>query len=186
MKKAITILLVLLMTLSLVACGDDSEQTNVSNSTNEQQTNVSDSTDEQQTNVSDSTDEQQTENEEPSSPQDIIEKTIRDRIEEKYTYSEIDEITINDNLGTDTPDDYIALVNITWTQKNSGKTSKEVLKMYSDDLAATLAQHCENVQELAVFWTVPYLNNASAKCSYERKDGGMYVMDLVWDNAFNS
>ena len=122
---------------------------------------------------------------EPATPQEIIEQTIRDRISEKYTYTDVDRITINENLGSDAQDDYIALVYVTWTQKNSGKTSKEVLKMYSDDLAATIAENCENVQELAVFWTVPYLNDANAKCAYERKNGGMYEMDMMWGAAFN-
>lgn len=122
---------------------------------------------------------------EPNTPQGIIEQVIRNRIGEEYTYSEIDRITINDNLGTDATDDYIALVYITWNQKNSGKTSKEVLKLYSDDLAATIGEQCENVQELAIFWTVPYLNNANAKCAYERKGNGMYEMDMMWDTAFS-
>ena len=119
-------------------------------------------------------------------PMASIERVIRSRINDEYTFSNIDRITINDDLGTDAEGDYIALVYITWTQKNSGKTSKEVLKLYSDDLAATVAQECENVQELAIFWTVPYLNNANAKCSYERKNGAMYEMDMMWDNAFKN
>lgn len=119
-------------------------------------------------------------------PMASIERVIRGRINDKYTYSDISRITINENLGTDAEGDYIALVYITWTQKNSGKTSKEVLKLYSDDLAATIAQECDDIQEIAIFWTVPYLNNANAKCSYERKNGGMYEMDMLWDNAFNS
>ena len=119
-------------------------------------------------------------------PMASIERVIRDRINDEYTYSDIDRITINEDLGTDVESDYIALVYITWTQQNSGETSKEVLKLYSDDLAATVAQKCDNVQEIAVFWTVPYLNNAKAKCSYEQKNGNMYEMDMMWDNAFNN
>lgn len=118
-------------------------------------------------------------------PEATIEQAIRSRVAEKYTFTDIDRITINEDLGTELPGDYVALIYVTWTQSNSGKTSKEVLKLYSDDLAATLADTCPNVQELAVFWTVPYLENASAKCSYERRNDGMYEMDMMWDNAFN-
>ena len=50
--------------------------------------------------------------------------------------TQIDRITINDDLGTETDGDYIALVYLTWNQKNTGKTSKKMLEMYSSDLAA--------------------------------------------------
>ena len=40
------------------------------------------------------------------------------------------------------------------------------------------------VQELAVFWTVPYLNNGSAKVSFERTEKGMKYTDKVFDKNF--
>ena len=55
--------------------------------------------------------------------------------------------------------------------------------MYSSDLALTVPEQCPNVQEIAIFWTVPYLKR-SAKCSYERKNNEMYVMDMYWDSVF--
>lgn len=136
-------------------------------------------------NVEENTNEVTTE-EESSTPQAQIEKTIRQRIGDEYTYTDIDSITINENLGTeDVEGDYIALVNVTWTQMNKGPTSKKMLSMYSEDLAAYIGEECPNVQEIAIFWTVPYLDNANAKCAYERKGEGMYEMDMMWDNAFN-
>lgn len=113
-----------------------------------------------------------------------IEKILTDKIEEEYTSTVIERITINDNLGTEEKNDYIALVYLTWNQKNSGKTSKEMLRLYSDDLAATLANQNDTVKEIAIFWTVPYLND-SAKCSYERVNNGFAEMDMVWGKAFN-
>ena len=112
-----------------------------------------------------------------------IEKILSERIEEEYYNTVIDGITINDDLGTEKEDDYIALVYLTWNTRNSGKLSKTVLKMYSDDLAATLAEENDSVQEIAIFWTVPYLKG-SAKCSYERKNSEMYVADMYWDSVF--
>ena len=109
---------------------------------------------------------------------------IRKRIEDKYASTDITKITLNEDLGTDTEGDLIALVYLTWNVSNSGKTSKEMLSMYSSDLAATVASDCPNIQEIAIFWEVPYLND-NAKCSYERKDDGMYEMDMVWGSAFN-
>ena len=52
-----------------------------------------------------------------------IEKILTDRITEQYTMTQIDRITINDDLGTEADGDYIALVYLTWNQKNTGKTS---------------------------------------------------------------
>ena len=112
-----------------------------------------------------------------------IEKILTERIEE-YHNAVIDRITINDDLGTEDENDYIALVYLTWNTKNSGKLSKEMLKMYSDDLAATLANENDTVQEIAIFWTVPYLND-TAKCSYERVPDGFVVMDEMWGKAFS-
>lgn len=117
-------------------------------------------------------------------PVKAIENTIRARIEEKYTSTDIEKIDINEDLGTDTPDDYVALVYLTWNMQNTGKTSKEVLTMYSNDLAATTAEQLQNVQEIAIFWDVPYLND-SAKCAYERKGNDMYISDMIWGKAFS-
>ena len=61
-----------------------------------------------------------------------------------------------------------------------------MLNMFSQDLAAKLGKNYPNVQEVAIFWTVPYLSNSSniAKCSYERKGEGMYEMDIIWGSEF--
>lgn len=113
-----------------------------------------------------------------------IERVIRSRISSQYSSTQIDRITINEDAGTSASGDYIALVYLTWNVKNSGKTSKDMLQTYSSDLAATVGNECPSVNEIAIFWTVPYLNNASAKCAYERRSGGMYASDTMWDSAF--
>lgn len=75
-------------------------------------------------------------------------------------------------MGTDADGDCIALVYLTWNQKNTGKTSKKMLEMYSSDLAATLGEQNSSVNEIAIFWTVPHLND-TAKCSYKRNGGSL-------------
>lgn len=57
--------------------------------------------------------------------------------------------------------------------------------MYSSDIAARIYQDLPKVQELAIFWTVPYLNNGNAKISFERSNGGMRYTDKVFDKNFN-
>ena len=107
-----------------------------------------------------------------------IEEVITNRIKEKYMNTEISSITINENYGTNTPDDYIALVNLVWNVQNSAGTTNEMLSMYSNDLAATVANSCDNVQEIAVFWEVPY-HGKNSKYSFERKGKEMYLSDKM-------
>ena len=116
---------------------------------------------------------------------DKVKTQIKSYINANYTNTILDDLTVNDDLGTDADGDYVVLVNLTWNQKNTGKTSQEMLDMYSSDMAARIYQDMPEVQELCIFWTVPYLNDGTAKISFERKDNGMAYMDKVFDNNFN-
>ena len=53
-----------------------------------------------------------------------IEKILTDRIAEQCTMTQIDRITINDDLGTEADGNYIALVYLTWDQKNIGMSDE--------------------------------------------------------------
>lgn len=163
MKKTFSLLLALVMCLSLCACGTGSGLASTAASDTVSSETIL----------------------EPVvlTEKEQIEKILTDRIEE-YHNTVVERITINDDLGTEDENDYIALVYLTWNTKNNGKLSKEMLKMYSDDLAATLANENDTVQEIAIFWTVPYLND-TAKCSYERVPAGFAVMDEMWGKAFS-
>lgn len=110
--------------------------------------------------------------------EDYIQANLRSYVSD-YDYTTIDSITINDDAGTDTPDDYIALVNLTWSQKNSQETTEKMLDMYSQDMAARIYKDSSNVQEICIFWSIPYLN-ASAKWSFERGSNGMYKTDQIF------
>lgn len=116
---------------------------------------------------------------------DKVKTQIKSYINANYTNTILDDLAVNDDLGTDADGDYVVLVNLTWNQKNTGKTSQEMLDMYSSDMAARIYQDMPEVQELRIFWTVPYLNDGTAKISFERKDNGMTYMDKVFDNNFN-
>lgn len=119
---------------------------------------------------------------EEGSNQYDIQTYIADHISKEYSDSSITEITINEDASSDGAGSYIALVHITWNVENSGSTSKDMLDMYSNDLAAVLASNKSNVSELTIFWTVPYLN-AEAKYSFERRDNGMYPTDQLFTPA---
>ncbi len=109
-----------------------------------------------------------------------IKEVIEDRVFQEYDQTRVDHISINEDLGTKKDGDYVALVYLIWNVKNSASLSRQVISMYSEDLAALVGKKCSNVQEIAIFWTIPYLDDATAKCSYERKGKGMYEMDTVF------
>ena len=67
-----------------------------------------------------------------------IEKILTDRITEQYTMTQIDRITINDDLGTEADGDYIALVYLTWDQKNIGMLPKYLITSSSKTLTSML------------------------------------------------
>lgn len=106
-----------------------------------------------------------------------IESFINSHIKKTYSDTDIDKITINDDLGTGSG--YIALVYLTWNVKNSADTSKKMLKMYSDDLAATVAGKYADVHEISVFWKVPYLTDQTSKWQYSCKEGNAFLTDNV-------
>ena len=97
-----------------------------------------------------------------------IESSIRNHVDKSYRDTDIDSVTVNN--------DSIALVHLTWNVKNTADTTKKTLKMYSDDLAATMAQEHKELTEIAVFWKVPYLSS-DCKWHYECKDGKAFMDD---------
>lgn len=102
-----------------------------------------------------------------------------------YYKAVIDDVRVNEDFGTSASGDYIASVYVTWNEKNSGKTSKEMLDLYSSDMAARMYDDLPEIQELVVYWTVPYLNNGSAKISFERTSSGMKYTDKIFDSNFD-
>lgn len=111
-----------------------------------------------------------------ASEKDLIGATINSRISSTYKDTYIKQVTINPNMGDENKGGYIALVKLRWDTKNTEKTTLEMLKMYSDDLAATVADKQQEVKEIAVFWEVPYLDK-NYKWSYVRKGDAMYLND---------
>lgn len=98
----------------------------------------------------------------------------------------ITDIRINEDASAD-EERYIVLVDLEWDVQNKPKTTKEMLDMYSDHLAANLSDN-ELIHELVLFWTVPYHNEEDSilKRTYENKDDGMFMEDEVKDiNVFD-
>lgn len=108
-----------------------------------------------------------------------IEKAIRDRIDDgDYLSAKLTKININDNLGAD-DGTCIALIYFDFDIKNTRNTANEMMRMYSDDLVATLAnQGITDISEAAVFWKDDY-NNRNVKYAYEYRNGNFYVADIA-------
>lgn len=109
-----------------------------------------------------------------------IEEAARQIVANNYTMTDVDSVTVNEDYGTDADGDYILLVYLTWNVENSTKMTEKVLAMYSEDFAARVGEDLEAVQEVTLFWTVPYHSETetAAKYSYERRSGaGMYQTD---------
>lgn len=109
-----------------------------------------------------------------------IKSAIKSRINEgDYNNTNLDSITVNDNLGDEGGETYIALVYLEFDIKNRRKTANEIMKMYSDDLAATLANKgIKDIAEIAIFWEDEY-NDRNVKYAYEYKDGQFFVIDIA-------
>lgn len=88
----------------------------------------------------------------------------------------IDSVTINDDAGTGSG--YIVLINATFKVENKADTAKSAIKALSDEMAGALAS-AEDVHELAIFWTVPYLDG-DAKVSYSKNGSDFVVSDEVY------
>ncbi len=110
-----------------------------------------------------------------------IESIIRIRIDEgDYLSAELTEIRINQDMGYEGPDTlFIALIYFDYTISNTRDTANEMMRMYSDDLVATLANKgVQDVSEAAVFWKDDY-NNRNLKYAYDYRDGGFYISDIA-------
>lgn len=102
----------------------------------------------------------------------IVEKIVSTDIKK----TKINELSVN-NYKTEEKQ-YIVLPHLTWEVKNSEKTTVEMLEMYSDNIAAKLAEE-KGIQEITVFWEVPYHLEGEniAKFNYTRAANGMAKTD---------
>ncbi|KGO14289.1 hypothetical protein NZ45_07975 [Clostridium botulinum] len=188
MKKLLITISLVLILISLIGCENKNEN---KNNTTETKTVSQQKEDEKNKEIEESKqevveDNKKSENSEDKSkpieqkkdPKSEIETSINDIFNNgDYTNAKLNSITVNENLGTDISNDYIALVYLKFDIKNSRKTANEVMKMYSDDLVAKLAS-CSEISEIAVFWEDEY-NNRTVKYAYKHKNDGFYIMDIA-------
>lgn len=107
-------------------------------------------------------------------------KSDIESIVDGFQTTSIKEIKVNENMGTDAPDDYIALVYLSFDAQNRKSTTKNVIDLYNNELGAQVAK-IKEVNELVIFWEVPYhLNNINAvKATLKRQGDDMYF-ESTW------
>ncbi|MCM3045227.1 MULTISPECIES: hypothetical protein [Bacillus] len=106
---------------------------------------------------------------------------IKKIIEENYKTTSIEKIEINEDMGASEKNKLIALVYLSFDALNTSKTAYNMVEMYSDDLAANIGKDNDTVNQVAVFWKVPYIDEEEtvAKFSYERSGEHMIITDKV-------
>ncbi|APT48081.1 hypothetical protein [Bacillus safensis] len=106
---------------------------------------------------------------------------IKKIIEENYKTTSIEKIEINEDMGASEKNKLIALVYLSFDALNTSKTAYNMVEMYSDDLAANIGKDNDTVNQIAVFWKVPYIDEEEtvAKFSYERSGKQMKITDKV-------
>lgn len=103
----------------------------------------------------------------------IINSIIKKELGSQINNTTLTSITVNENLGTEIKNDVIVLANLSWSVKNREETTREMLEMYSDHLAVTLAPNLENGSEIALFWNATY-TGLNIKHSYYIENGNAY------------
>lgn len=119
--------------------------------------------------------------EELSTLKSEAEYEIESIVEDNYKAASIEKIEINQDMSTDLDNKLIALVYLSFDFKNSAQTSYNMVEMFSDDLASKIGTDNNTINQIAVFWKVPYIDEDEtlAKFSYERSGEHMIITDKV-------
>ena len=102
-----------------------------------------------------------------------VNSIIKQELSDQVTNTTLDTLLVNENSGTDSNKDVIVVAYLTWSTKNSEKTTIEMLKMYSDHIAAKLAPELAEGSEIALCWKAEY-TGLDIKHSYYIKNGNAY------------
>ena len=165
MKKKLIVGTLCLSLAGLTACDDTAEKSSTEPKQEEQKSNT-----------------KQTSND----PKDVI-KNNAESIVKDLTSVSVKKIVVNENMGTDNPDDYILLVYLSFDAKNSKSTTKEMIEMYNNEIGAKIGKSEKNVQELTIFWEVPHQQKDTnlAKASLERSGDQMQFKEKWIAPALN-
>lgn len=110
------------------------------------------------------------------------EKMITDFVDKNFQFdTTVTEFELNDHLGTDVDDDYIALVHLDMPKAFSVKRGYEWIEKYTNYLAAEIGQSDDDISELAIFWTMAGSEKNVAKYTLTR-NGDNFNFDSQWQD----
>lgn len=121
-------------------------------------------------------------------PEALVQSEIEDIISNDFEFdTSLLNFELNDNLGTDKKDDYIALVYLSYDQTHSEKTTKKWIDTYTNHLAAKLGEDEPSISSLTIFWKTPRFKEGSntAKFSLFRKGKEFYFENKWYDTVLN-
>lgn len=101
-------------------------------------------------------------------PKNQIDTSVRSW-SDQYSLTSVDSIDVNDNASI--PGTYVVIIRYTFDADN-----KDLIKQYSDDIAARIGKEYNNVGEVSVFWSGSKLSG-TCKRSYAKAPDGMKLSD---------
>lgn len=103
----------------------------------------------------------------------VADSIITSELRGQVTNTTLESVRVNENAGTESNKDVVVLVNLSWSTKNLENTTRTMLEMYSDHLAAKLSSQLAEGSEIALFWKAEY-TGLDIKHSYYIKNGNAY------------
>ncbi|MGF9975906.1 hypothetical protein [Viridibacillus arvi] len=98
---------------------------------------------------------------------------------------EIVRVEYNDHMGTDKDGDFIGLAYLKYNDGQSAKTTKKLIDLYTEEIAANLAESDEDLSELVVFWETPFLleGTNTAKIQFTRQNDKFVFGDKNYNSS---
>lgn len=79
----------------------------------------------------------------------------------------LDDVTINENMGTYEPGDFVALIYMTYSIKTNN--DRNMIMDFSETMANGIYKACPDINDICFFWTFPEYN-ANGKVAYVVED----------------
>ena len=98
----------------------------------------------------------------------------------KTYFVDYDSVSLIENYGTDDPTDYIATVRYKKRYLSDENKILNMIKAFSDDLAANTYKMYDRISEIAVMWEVENARTEQSRnirYTYSRQSGGMLLID---------
>ncbi|MGE7884910.1 hypothetical protein [Bacillus sp. NPDC094077] len=113
-----------------------------------------------------------------NNPKDMI-KNEAESIAKELMSTSINKIEVNKNVSSNNPNDYDLVLHLSFDAKNTKKTTKKMLETYNNEIGARVGKVLNKVQELTIFWEVPFIQKGTniVKANLKRSEDNMLFKD---------